>query len=240
MKRATILTMKKTKMMKKICNVCKQEKEHAGSRSTTCNDCLSKGKKYCSECHEVKLIEYFGKKGNTVNSCCKSCNVKRSKLTRRDEYYSEYYSDDSKVQRRREYGLEHYRKNKKAINKHRVEHNRERYHSDEEYRQKRIQQSRMYEATRTYSGHISAEEWLKVCLSFNNTCAYCGTTGPLTMDHIIPVSNGGKNTLGNVVPACRRCNSSKGAKNYREWYMNQTFFKVDRLIKIEEVMPNDA
>jgi len=43
-------------------------------------------------------------------------------------------------------------------------------------------------------------------------CHYCGETfarKDLTMDHIVPVSRGGKSTKGNVVVACHPCNSDK-------------------------------
>jgi 5-methylcytosine-specific restriction enzyme A len=43
-------------------------------------------------------------------------------------------------------------------------------------------------------------------------CAYCqGTFAPdtLTMDHIVPISRGGRSTKGNVVPCCAACNATK-------------------------------
>ncbi len=50
-------------------------------------------------------------------------------------------------------------------------------------------------------------------------CAYCGIKcipwGPerepnmMTQEHIIPLSRGGSHTIGNVVPACLRCNEKK-------------------------------
>ena len=43
-------------------------------------------------------------------------------------------------------------------------------------------------------------------------CHYCGKTfdpKELTLDHIVPVARGGKSTRGNVVPACKTCNSDK-------------------------------
>ena len=50
-------------------------------------------------------------------------------------------------------------------------------------------------------------------------CQYCGKSGTvkdLTIDHVIPVSRGGKNTWENVVAACGPCNSKKGNKLLRE------------------------
>ncbi|HDP68808.1 MAG TPA: HNH endonuclease [Candidatus Marinimicrobia bacterium] len=44
------------------------------------------------------------------------------------------------------------------------------------------------------------------------TCHYCGKRFPrdeLTMDHIVPVSRGGKSTKANVVPCCKECNNTK-------------------------------
>jgi 5-methylcytosine-specific restriction endonuclease McrA len=43
-------------------------------------------------------------------------------------------------------------------------------------------------------------------------CHYCGRNvgaENLTMDHVIPVSRGGRSTRGNCVPACKDCNNKK-------------------------------
>ncbi len=37
------------------------------------------------------------------------------------------------------------------------------------------------------------------------------------MDHVIPLSRGGKHALDNVVPACRGCNTSKNDRLPSEW-----------------------
>lgn len=49
-------------------------------------------------------------------------------------------------------------------------------------------------------------------------CAYCGASGvPLQRDCVLPISRGGRYTLENVVPACRRCNSSKCNDEVTTW-----------------------
>ncbi|MBN1995040.1 MAG: HNH endonuclease [Anaerolineae bacterium] len=60
------------------------------------------------------------------------------------------------------------------------------------------------------------------------TCAYCGlqpgnhqrgqtlTKYSFTIDHIIPVSRGGKNTWGNTICACPVCNQRKGNRTPHE------------------------
>jgi len=43
-------------------------------------------------------------------------------------------------------------------------------------------------------------------------CYYCGQSvdpGALTMDHVVPLTRGGKSTKGNLVPACKDCNNKK-------------------------------
>ena len=41
-------------------------------------------------------------------------------------------------------------------------------------------------------------------------CQYCGATGELTFDHVVPRSKGGRTTWDNVVAACSPCNLRKG------------------------------
>lgn len=51
-------------------------------------------------------------------------------------------------------------------------------------------------------------------------CHYCGmklNRGLLTLDHVVPLSAGGERGLRNIVPACRRCNGTKGNKSYSEF-----------------------
>ena len=51
----------------------------------------------------------------------------------------------------------------------------------------------------------------------NFTCQYCGDMErPLTIDHVIPKSRGGKTTWTNVVVACKPCNMKKGSRTARE------------------------
>jgi 5-methylcytosine-specific restriction endonuclease McrA len=52
----------------------------------------------------------------------------------------------------------------------------------------------------------------KVCYKRDgNKCVKCGGTEDLTVDHIIPLSLGGKCHLVNLQTMCKACNGRKGA-----------------------------
>jgi len=51
-------------------------------------------------------------------------------------------------------------------------------------------------------------------------CHYCGmkvAPKELTLDHLVPVSRGGKSTKTNCVPACKSCNNKKKNLLPMEW-----------------------
>lgn len=37
------------------------------------------------------------------------------------------------------------------------------------------------------------------------------------IDHVVPISRGGANSIGNIVAACGSCNSSKNDRLLTEW-----------------------
>jgi 5-methylcytosine-specific restriction endonuclease McrA len=43
-------------------------------------------------------------------------------------------------------------------------------------------------------------------------CVYCGTGENMSLDHYVPLANGGTDAWYNIVPACTSCNSKKGCK----------------------------
>lgn len=70
-----------------------------------------------------------------------------------------------------------------------------------------------------------------------NACAYCNTGGPVTVDHVLALASGGVDEPANIVPACRRCNSSKQHKPVESWYRSQPFFTEARWRKIQRHCP---
>ncbi len=53
----------------------------------------------------------------------------------------------------------------------------------------------------------------------DHTCQYCNKVfgeRDLTLDHVVPVSRGGKKTWENIVTACKSCNQRKANKTPKE------------------------
>jgi len=68
------------------------------------------------------------------------------------------------------------------------------------------------------TSEFKAEDWNLIQTVFGHRCAYCLRGDlPLTMDHVLPISRGGRHTPENVVPACKSCNSRK--KDRPIWMM---------------------
>jgi hypothetical protein len=74
---------------------------------------------------------------------------------------------------------------------------------------------------REYDDRVCPAGWAKtrdrIFDRDGHSCTYCGSTGSLECDHIVPVSRGGQHEDDNLTTACRPCNASKGAKLLSEW-----------------------
>ena len=72
--------------------------------------------------------------------------------------------------------------------------------------------------------------------AWKNRCAYCNNPpiddASLTLDHVRPKAKGGEDRTSNCVPACKRCNHSKGSENWVEWFGRQEFYSIEREYRI--------
>lgn len=88
-------------------------------------------------------------------------------------------------------------------------------------KQRRNAGKKMLEAT------LTTRQWDKIKKDFNSSCAYCGISEEthikeckerLHQDHFISLEMNGEYTHNNIIPACRKCNSSKHTRDFFEWY----------------------
>lgn len=143
--------------------------------------------------------------------------VRRRKQARRTYRKERRYKLYQQRARRRR----HYWKNRERINEKRRRkrlQNPQVYKDFEKrrYRKHRIQRivsQRNIQARRAGArGEIAPDQWRRLLKRHGFRCFYCGTKllpANRTIDHKIPLSRGGANTINNVVPACRPCNQRK-------------------------------
>ena len=66
---------------------------------------------------------------------------------------------------------------------------------------------------------LRQSQWWKNRIA-RGECHYCLAKvlpAELTLDHVVPVSRGGKSSKGNCVAACKECNSQKKQLTPVEW-----------------------
>lgn len=181
--------------------------------------------KICSKCHAEKPLTDFYKNKNYKGGYTTWCKICHRGFTKQ---WSKENADNIK-----EWAKKYYQENKERINERINARCRERWASDPVYRDRKNRQKKEYNlknpelkkakdrASKAASGRIknkvaenmfSHSEWVDLCNSYNNRCASCGCDEKLTVDHIIPLSRGGINTIDNIQPLCKKCNERKGSK----------------------------
>jgi NMD protein affecting ribosome stability and mRNA decay len=69
---------------------------------------------------------------------------------------------------------------------------------------------------------LTAPEWKGILRAFANRCAFCGerktaANRGLVPDHLLAARHHGELVPGNAVPACQRCNDSRGEQDWRQY-----------------------
>ena len=84
---------------------------------------------------------------------------------------------------------------------------------------------------------LKKSRWWQNLIQKTN-CYYCGvslTKLDVTMDHVVPISRGGRSTQGNLVPACKACNTQKRSLTAVEWQDYLEGFRSRALAKCHEI-----
>ena len=151
-------------------------------------------------------------------------SARLSRVTRKEEINCQrrerYKKDPTKfLQRRSDY----YNKNKDLVNQKGRDYGKA--HKNEKMACNRARKSRIKQ-----NHHVpySSQDLAKKMEPLGSCCLYCQSPDDLTVDHIVPVVKGGSDCLGNVVYACKRCNSSKSDKDALDWFKSQHFYSKKR------------
>jgi len=206
--------------------------------------------KRCTKCGEDKLAtsEYFHKRKDSKDGLRNDCKICWAERT--DRYYQEhkesiakYKENYHKVNResiakyhklyRKEHltdiakkSKQYYETNKESTLEHIKLYKRE--NKDAVNRLKHRREARKRKLPHT----LTSLQWENIKLNFGNTCAYCGESKKLTIEHFIPLSKMGELTVDNVLPICLSCNCSRGNRDFKTWFRKQPFYSPTREEKI--------
>jgi 5-methylcytosine-specific restriction endonuclease McrA len=200
----------------------------------TSYDCTCTGKR-CPGCEQVKCRGAFDRSLLMLGGLqpyCRGCRLAKRRESRpwlRDDY-KEANRKASKQWR------QNHREDYLERNRVHQERNREKYREQsrayhEANRDKHREQMRAYQrnnlvafAVRNANRHarkvkaggsFTPQEWEVLKAYYDYTCLRCGRQEPeieLTIDHVVPLSQGGRNSIENLQPLCRTCNFSKHTK----------------------------
>lgn len=85
---------------------------------------------------------------------------------------------------------------------------------------------------------LTEMEWNAILKKCDSSCAYCGEPAEkLHRDHFIPLRLNGPYSKENIVPACPKCNCSKGGRHPLEWLVTQEHGLV-KYAKITSMLEN--
>jgi 5-methylcytosine-specific restriction endonuclease McrA len=138
----------------------------------------------------------------------------------------------------RAYWADHPEAERMAKAEHNKHYQRFRYMTDASYRLYVRQKTRRRKAIERGSIGVQAKgSQIRARFEqFGNCCAYCGSTENVQIEHLVPIARGGTHVLGNILPACRRCNYSKKARDAEQWYRAQPWFSETRWRRIRQVL----
>lgn len=201
--------------------------------SNICTECSKKSIKAYREANKQKLCE-VSKKYNQENSD----KVKKRKKAYREankEKIQDYQQKWHKVnkERTRVYNSNYHSMNREEI------HKRQKHYRKLEQGKSAISRGHRNRKARKQSIHLVkyTDQQLKERYEqFSNCCSYCLKETKLFRDHFIPVSKGGSDCLGNIVPACLTCNSSKHDSDPMTWYKSQDFYSPTQWKKILKIL----
>jgi len=134
--------------------------------------------------------------------------------------YRKTHSEEinTKARQRRRQDLEHYRE---IGRKSREKYSDERNAYQRKYSKANRDKLTLYTNNRRArkleaEGSHTDKEWQELKAFYKFKCLRCGKQEPeikLTRDHVIPLTQGGSDSIDNIQPLCTRCNSKKNYKH---------------------------
>lgn len=191
--------------------------------------------KICNRCNEEKELADFGKhsrKKDGLRADCRSCVSDQNRIYKaanaeKMREYAAAYRERTRAQRAKDKRA-WYLANREHSLAYAQNYVKRRLAEDPDYiiRRSRAWMEKNREKTRlrahnrrrakyrANSFHVTARDLEKLR---RQDCIYCGSRVNIQIDHVIPLARGGGHGIGNLAPACAKCNHSKTSKFVMEW-----------------------
>lgn len=189
--------------------------------------------KRCYRCKQEKPLAEFGKDRRSkdgMNGCCRKCKKVYNEKYRRTHGILPKTCGETSYNHA-EY-MREYRKSHPNLKEHDRKYAQDYRTLRPGYNRKHIAQ---YRAKKYGCNGCLSDEEIRTCLDFfNYKCAYSGVDLPENyhLDHVVPLSVGGNNTIHNIVPCCPKINLDKNNHDFETWYKNHATFDEGRYKKI--------
>jgi 5-methylcytosine-specific restriction endonuclease McrA len=188
--------------------------------------------KRCAFCRISKSLDSFFNRQNRpsgkMSRCKKCCMASRFKWGKQNaekvnaygrEYKRKWYKSHRKSEIKRcalwnRKNPERVAYNMQACRKRQPAHFKEYYKTYRKNNPERVRiwgiQNRAKRRNAIAGDRITLTDWQQLLSVSKNSCFYCHRSDQkMTMDHVTPLSKGGKHRIDNIVAACRSCNSRK-------------------------------
>jgi 5-methylcytosine-specific restriction endonuclease McrA len=159
--------------------------------------------KACSKCKQIKTLSFFNKRASSCDGfrqTCRQCDAISRRAYRATgkepkKLYSELSEEMKNKNRARSREWNKCNKNRRSLSMAK--------------RRALLKNNGVY--------LVSPKDISKI---YQSLCFYCGKAGG-EIDHVIPLTKGGRHSIGNLVAACRSCNSSKNNLFLIEWKLKR-------------------
>ena len=194
----------------------------------------------CTKCETLKSEDDFYHRANgRIDKQCKQCKIEYTSFWQKKnsnkvnangkKYKSSHKNDESRrnkswytsnKERKLEYNHQYAQSHRDLRNRLQRIWRKKNPDKEAEYKNNR--------RAKSSTGKFTNKEWNELLDFYGHRCLCCGKTGiRLTRDHIVPLNIGGSNTIENIQPLCRSCNSIKNTKtiDYRiqPYYVQEIF-----------------
>lgn len=190
--------------------------------------------KRCTKCNIEKPTSEFSKdkqKKDGLRSSCKACKKAYDKAYVENNKEKKYASNKAWNETNPNYKAAYDKKRRKKLRDEINRKKREYYHNggkEVEKAWRKLNNEKVNEYARNAkskrrelekSSTITYSKFSKWTKTQPKVCKYCGEdcSSNYHVDHVIPLSKGGKHDLSNLTIACQTCNISKGNKSLEEW-----------------------